>query len=282
MKMTAPPSGQLAVLEGSSVDLTVASMNHKPLASAWLTVQSVEGTQRFELAPHDALRLVWLLNDDNSPLHDVRRELRYEIQVADLDGLSLETPIRGTIRIRPDERPTVAANVLHKVILPTAEPVVSYRATDDYGISKIALLVAVERGAGKTITTPNDDLTGNGAVNAAPAAAAPVELHRFEIQSGEKPVVGDLLPMAGSYPLSLSPLKLANGDSLKLTLEVTDYRGENDQGQPIGQATLSDALVLQVSDESGVLAAIAEGDQRSEQQLGEIIKRQLGIGEQPQ
>ncbi|MBW8885065.1 MAG: hypothetical protein JF612_09895 [Planctomycetia bacterium] len=184
--------------------------------------------------------------------------------------------------MQPDEPPTVVADILHKVVLPTAEPVIRYRATDDYGISGIALLVSVERGAAKAIASAaSDELTGNGPVNAPPAAAVPAEMHRFEVHSGSDPLSGDRLPVTGNFPVPLSPLKLAKGDSLKLTLAVTDYRGENEQGQPIGHAALSDSLVLHVSDESGVLAAIAEGDQRSEQQLSEIIKRQLGIGEEP-
>jgi len=280
VKTTPSASGQLAVLEGSSVDVSVESFNRKPLASAWMMVQNSEGPKRVDLVPQDAQRLIWSLQGGDSPLREISRELRYEIQVVDLDGLSLEAPIRGTIRIRPDEPPSIVADVLHKVVLPTAEPVIRYRATDDYGISKIALLVSVERSAAKTMPSPAYDSADAGAA-AQPAAAIPVELHRFEVQAGKEPLVGERLPMAGNFPLSLSPLKLMKGDSLKLTLEVTDYRGENDQGQPIGHTALSDSLVLQVSDESGVLAAIAEGDQRSEQQLSEIIKRQLGIGEEP-
>jgi hypothetical protein len=263
--------------------MTVESVNRKPLASAWVMLQSVEGPQRIDLEPKDGQRLSWSLQAGNSPLRDIRRELRYEIQVADQDGLSLEIPIRGTIRIRPDELPTIVADVLHKVVLPTAEPAIRYRATDDYGIAKIALVVSVERSSAKTIpSAANGDSAADTGVPAQPATAAPAELHRFELHAGSAPLVGDRLPVAGSFPLSLSQLKLSKGDSLKLTLEVTDYRGENEQGQPNGQSTLSDSLVLQVSDESGVLAAIAEGDLRSEQQLSEIIKRQLGIGDQPQ
>jgi hypothetical protein len=85
----------------------------------------------------------------------------------------------------------------------------------------------------------------------------------------------------GKHSVVLSPLNLAKGDRVKLTLAVTDYRGENDLDQPVGTTYLSDALVLEISDESGVLAAISEADERSEQRLTDIIKRQLGIGESP-
>jgi hypothetical protein len=39
--------------------------------------------------------------------------------------------------------------------------------------------------------------------------------------------------------------------------------------------------VLEVSDEAGVLAAIAEADEQAAQALSELIQRQLGIGETP-
>ena len=94
-----------------------------------------------------------------------------------------------------------------------------------------------------------------------------------------EPIAGDRLPLAGSYALPLAPLKLAKGDRIKLTLEVTDYRGEN-KGRPSGTAELCDPLALEISDEAGVLAAISQPDQRSAEQLGEIIKRQLGIGDE--
>ena len=76
--------------------------------------------------------------------------------------------------------------------------------------------------------------------------------------------------------LPFSP-KLAKGDRVKIVLEVVDYRGD----QP-GVSYYSDPLVLEISDESGVLAAISEGgDPLTDQRLNDIIKRQLGIGESP-
>jgi hypothetical protein len=86
------------------------------------------------------------------------------------------------------------------------------------------------------------------------------------------------LPLSGSYVLDLASLALAKGDRLKVALEVTDYRGENEAGPPAERA-LSDAVVLEVSDERGVLAAIMQADQRTEAQLSEIIRRQLDVGQ---
>jgi hypothetical protein len=39
-------------------------------------------------------------------------------------------------------------------------------------------------------------------------------------------------------------------------------------------------VILEVSDESGVLAAIGEADTRTEERITEIITKQLGIGDQ--
>jgi hypothetical protein len=265
---------QLAVLEGSSIDL--AARSTKPIASAWLTLQKVSGPARIDLAPHGADRLTWSPPAGQSPIAKLREELRYELQVIDDDGLSLETPIRGTIRIRPDQPPTAVAEVVHKVVLPSAEPVVAYRAGDDYGISELTLVIDVERGRDKVVAaTANEiQLPENGDI--APAAQASSESHRYKVLAVQRPVSGEALPLTGQYAAALSPLKLAKGDRIRLTLEVTDYRGENE-----GAVQRSDPLVLEISDESGVLAAISQSDQRSVEQLSEIIKRQLGIGEEP-
>jgi len=273
---------QIAVLEGSSVKLKATCTNCKPLASAWLMLQKHGATERIELAPRDVERVVWLAPAANSPFERIREELQYEIQVVDADGLSLQTPIRGAIRIRPDQPPTALAEVVHKVVLPTAEPVIAYRASDDHGISRLALLVDVERSGTKTAaeSIASDTQTADS-VEPAPAVAAPTESHRYDILASSQPIAGPRLPFAGSYPLALSPLKLAKGDRIKLTLEVTDYRGENDDGRLAGLAQRCEPLVLEISDESGVLAAISQPDQRSADQLSEIIKRQLGIGEEP-
>jgi hypothetical protein len=272
-----PTSRQISVLEGSSIDLTVQCTNGKPLASVTLNLKSGQSESSHELVKTDAAALVWKLPGGESPLASIRQEQRYEIQVTDTDGLSLETPIRGTIRIRPDRPPTGSAEVVHRVVLPSAEPVFEYRATDDYGLSRIALVAEIERFDPARASGPAVDL-GQGILAA--AREVPAEVRRFELLS-RKPVLADRLPLAARYSLGLSPLALAKGDRVKLTLEVTDYRGENDKGEPVGQSHASEALVLEISDESGVLAAISEADERSEQRLTDIIKRQLGIGESP-
>jgi hypothetical protein len=76
--------------------------------------------------------------------------------------------------------------------------------------------------------------------------------------------------------LELLPLALAKGDHIRLVLEITDYRGDAP-----GQVYLSDPLILEISDEAGVYAAILEADERAANKLDDIFKKQLGIGESP-
>ena len=308
-KDTFDPTGrQVSVLEGTSIDLAIECKNKKRLKSAWMTLKIGDQSQRRDLIQDDAEGHRWSLAKKDSPLTNIRQELRYEIQVIDEDELSLEAPIRGTIRIRPDRPPSGLADVVHKVVLPTAEPLIEYRATDDYGIAGLALVVEVERQATEpqrgresiaAANQPNgepspqltpDPVAGGGSAVApgdsspadmTPAAEVPVERHRFDVLRQSQPMTGERLPAQGKFALTLSPLKLIKGDRIKIVLEVADYRGENDAGQPVGTLFQSEPLVLEISDESGVLAAISEADQRSEERLTDIIKRQLGIGESP-
>lgn len=260
---------QISVLEGSEVQLTLRSINDKPLKEAWIVVKGKQGAQKLPLAKTDDKGLIWTLNDVKSPLKRVSEEIRYEIQVSDVDGLNLESPIRGIIRLRPDRAPNGSAEVVHRVVLPTARPIIGYRLNDDYGISKLQLNVEIERNP-EGLGTPD------------PTAAAPQPQGEqdnkisFSLHDPSKPPLLTPQPVRGTYELNLSPLMLAKGDRLKLTLEISDYRGDG-----AGQAYLSDPLILEISDESGVLAAISEADERSEQRLTDIIKKQLGIGESP-
>ena len=283
---------QVAVLEGTSIQLAIECKNKKRLKSAWMTVKIGEVSQRHELVKQDAEGYRWSLAEEKSPLASIRQELRYEIQVIDEDELSLEVPLRGTIRIRPDRPPSGLADVVHKVVLPTAEPLIEYRAMDDYGIAGLALVVEVERQSTAPLASAQQPLANAGGGSAVapmesspadmtPAAEVPVERHRYDLLRQKQPLTGSRLPVQGKFAAPLSPLNLVKGDRIKITLEVTDYRGENDAGQAVGTIFRSEPLVLEISDESGVLAAISEADQRSEERLTDIIKRQLGIGESP-
>ena len=73
----------------------------------------------------------------------------------------------------------------------------------------------------------------------------------------------------------MAPLGLAKGDRLAVTLQVVDYRGSGQEGR----ATLSEPLVFQVTDERGILAAMAEADRESAGRLKTMIQRQIEVGE---
>ncbi|NLF72772.1 MAG: hypothetical protein GX575_27365 [Candidatus Anammoximicrobium sp.] len=265
-----PAARQISVLEGSEVKLAVECINRKKLRSAWLTVLTPTSPRRYDLTAQDDGRLRWSLAAADSPFSRVTEPLRFEIQVTDEDDLHLETPIRGSVRIKPDRPPVCAAAVVHKVVLPTAQPKIEYRVNDDYGVAQVLLHVAVERER-RTSEATGDD--------------ANLETQTLSLLPDAQPVLSGRLPVDGRYVLDLAalrierggqlqPANLAKGDRLKLTLEAVDYRGELP-----GESYQGDPLVLEISDEAGVLAAISEADEKSEQRLTEIIKQQLGIGE---
>jgi hypothetical protein len=260
---------QLSVLESSTVDLKLRCVNDKPLAAVWLTAKIGEKNERYEFKPTNDAKTTWALTDEKSPFRDIRDEIRYELQVTDEDGLHLETPIRSIIRLRPDRPPSGTAEVVHRVVLPNARPVVSYRLNDDYGIGKLALLVEIEHEDMALVSADSSNETTSD--SRAPDSTITLNLH-----APPKPPLPTAEQYHGAYTLDLAPLDLTKGDRLKLTLEITDYRGEAP-----GQVYLSDPLILEVSDESGVLAAISEADERSEERLTDIIKKQLGIGDSP-
>jgi hypothetical protein len=111
-----------------------------------------------------------------------------------------------------------------------------------------------------------------------------MEVFAVPLVEGAGPILADQLPVLGRYCLDLGALPLQSssesagaplikGDRVELTVEAVDYRGKSN-----GQASRSEPMVLEITDESGVLKAISAADETSEKRLGEIIRRQLGIG----
>jgi hypothetical protein len=232
---------QLSVIEGTSVAVRLECTN-KSLREARLTIG--EAVHRF--APSDSRRREWRFDPRGTPLARVTEPVHYEVQVLDDDGLALSEPIAGFIRIKADRPPRVTLALVTRHVLPTGKPTVTYGAADDYGIAELKLNVQIVHETGA-----------------------------IEERSIEVPAIGSRDKIIqGRLPLELSAMQLVKGDQLKLTLEAEDYRGR----QP-GKATTSEPLVIQVTDERGVLAAMAESDQRSARQLDSIIERQLGIGD---
>lgn len=269
-----PGARQLSVLEGSAVDIAIQCTNNKTLTAAWLSLKTADEPRRFELARDDQDGKHWHLPIENTPFEFVQRELRFEIQVTDEHGLHLETPIRGYIRIKADRPPICSAGIVHRVVLPTAKPVIEYRANDDYGIASLVLHAQIER-----YERPGEILDEG---DEGPERVD--ERQSFPILAVSPPATAERMPLSGQFEMDLASLDLMKGDRLKLTMEATDYRGDAD-----GQTYLSDPLLLEISDESGVLAAVGKADENAEEQLGrvldqqfEVLGKELGLDEAPE
>ncbi|HWA97366.1 MAG TPA: hypothetical protein VG713_02695 [Pirellulales bacterium] len=231
---------QLAVLEGSDVTVELVS-TEKPLKS----VQATIGGRAFAFAAADSSRLRWTLAAQHSPLAAMRESIAYEILVTDDDGLTPSEPIRGSVVVRVDRPPRVTAAIVTQYVLPTGRPTVTYGAIDDFGIGSIRVHCLVQH---------SDGTSSDSKLDLPRPAPAQQEVR-------------------GRQAIDFSSMNLAKGDQVKLTVEAADYRGR----RPAKRAS-SDPLIFHVTDERGVLAAMAETDQRTARQMDDIIERQLGIG----
>lgn len=245
---SAPSSLQRGVLEGSQVKIALHCGN-KELREAKITVLGASTREQYALQATDDKKQHWELDPTGTPFAEVREPIRFEIQVTDTDDLHLETPLRGYIRIKSDRRPKISGDLVHRVVIPTAEPVITYNLNDDYGVAQVLLHAEISRATGAT-----EEVT-------------------MKLHDGPQPITADRLPLSDSYALNLSSLKVDKGDEIRLVLEAIDYRGDRP-----GESYRSDPLLLEISDASGVLAAISEADERTEARLNDIIRRQLGIG----
>ena len=177
---------QLSVLEGSRVDLRVACAN-KPLQSAVLTI----GDKTYPLQAVDQDRREWALPEKDSPLAKVEESVRYQVEVVDEDGLKLPHPLDGYIHTQPDRPPVVAAAVDVQFFLPTTGlPQIHYSASDDYGLSRLRLIVQVIRDGAKSPESPRDPIPLAG-------------------PRPRQPVLRPSLPLSGIYRLPLDQFRLA-------------------------------------------------------------------------
>jgi hypothetical protein len=238
---------QVSVVEGSRVDLTVQCLN-KQLTSAMLWLGETE--QPYQLTPNDGLKKLWTLNTTGTPLASVSEPLKYRVQVTDDQGLQLESPIHGTIRLRTDQAPRTAVSVRTRRVIPTAKPPIRWSASDDFGLDRVVAEVQIAREDG---SIEEDEVEIAARVD---GKAAPTSLD-------------------GDYPLDLSAFKLVKGDQLKVTFVAYDYRGEEGDSQ----RSFSEPVIFQVTDRQGILSGLLETDQESAKQLDAIIRRELGIGE---
>lgn len=237
---------QLSVVEGSHIDLSVKCLN-KQLASATLWLS--ESDEPYKLTPQDGLKNVWTLDTTGTPLRDISEPLSYRIEVTDDQGLKLESPIHGTIRLRTDQPPRTAVSVRTRRVIPAATPPIKWSASDDFGLERVVAEVQVARADGE-IEEDELSVAGRG-------------------EDGKAPTSLD-----GEYRLDLSAFKLVKGDELKVTFVAYDFRGESDS-----QRSFSEPVIFQVTDRQGILSGLLETDEESAKQLDAIIRRELGIGE---
>jgi hypothetical protein len=241
----------ISVIEGSRVAVHLTS--DKPLREAAFSIDDKPCAMAKEAsnAPKSNAER-WLLKPAGTPLDSVTDAIRYSIQVTDTHGLQLEHPIQGAIRIKADLRPRVSGNMLTRYVLPSARPSLSYNAADDYGLTRLSVLAEVIHAGGSTDARP--------------------EVVLYELGDGQTP----RKEIQDRRRIDLAPLEAVKGDQIKLTLQAVDYRGQ----QP-GKTGTSEPLVLQVTDEEGILAAMSETDKESARQLQSMIQRQLDVGDKP-
>jgi hypothetical protein len=291
---------QLSVLEGSRVDLDVQCLN-KRLIAATVTIDK----QTYPLVSRDAdgqeAGRHWTLPVAKTPLARIDSALKYEIQVTDEDGLHLPHPIDGFIRIKVDRPPTIFAAVDVQYFLPTTGmPEITYTVNDDYGISRVQLYAEVIHappGAASSVgsvvgdaaapadvtpaTTDHPAGSGHsdnghnesgqsGAASAAEITVAPIPILDLK---PDQPILRGKLPYNGVYHLALNRFKLVKGDQLRVTLEAIDYRGDLP-----GKPTRSEPLLLNITDESGIMTALSETDLRAAHQMDLLIQRQTQTG----
>ena len=245
-------SRQLAVIEGSVAKLKLVCSN-KPLKSASLTVGTgslpvpLVKVEKKVAGGTPATTTEWTL-PPGTPFDSIREPLKYEVQVIDEDGLSLETPISGQIRLKPDRLPRVVATAVTRFVLPTAAPKLDYAAGDDFGVAKIVAIIHISR---------EDSRTSQHEVVSKTIAAA------------DQPQT----ILRGQVAVPLSRYELQKGDEVKVTLEVTDWRGDL-----LGQKGLGEPITFSVTDLNGILAQTGDEDKKTAKQLDEILRRELGIG----
>ena len=232
---------QRFVLEGSAVQLKLTCSN-KQLSSARLTAN---GTL-YELTPTapDTSRLTSWQLPAGTPFQSLGESIKYEVEVTDQDGLSLERPIVGQLRLIADRAPRITVSAVTRKILPTARPKIDYVATDDFGISAIQATLEVARSDGTQSRYELPDPT--------PLTSEPVPAERH-----------------GQYAVSLAEYALQKGDTVQVVLHANDWRGD----QP-GQRADSALITFSVVDLVEILQESGEEDKKSAKQLDEILKRE--------
>jgi len=231
---------QHSALAGSRVVPVVTA--DKPLRSAAIEVSG----KSFDMQPRGT---AFVLETTDPLFARVSQSLRYQIQVIDEDGLKLERPAGGVLRVIPDRPPMVTCSTVSSQILPDASPTVYVAASDDFGIQRLVL-------------------------------------HGSVIRLGDEPQAEEesvqvLRELVGVGPavdramrINLAELGLSVGDRLTCTAEVIDDRGEFP-----GESVSSSSLIFEIVDRETVLANLRDFGERMDGKLDDIIKTQADVGE---
>lgn len=233
---------QISVLPGSRVGISLRSLN-KPLAEAVLQVDDA----RYLLQPQDSDGRHWQLDVTGTPFESIDGPLQYRLQATDRQGLSLENPLHGTVRLRADQSPRVSLSARTRRVIPTAQLPLTWSASDDFGLSRVTAQIQVLRPDGEVTET------------------------EIPILQADDPAVRSL---RDTFRLDMAALQVTRGDEVRVTLTATDFRGD---AEP--QQSFSESVLLHVTDRQGILSGLLETDEDSAQQLDAIIRRELGIGE---
>jgi hypothetical protein len=247
---SAPPAGVRTafVLQGSNVVLHVRSAN-KPLQSVEVVITR-DGKAESSSIPLEpaADRKKWTLpSSPKSPFANIQEPTTFAIHIVDDDGLSPAERLSGSIRLRQDRAPRVAASAVVRRVVPTGRPAISYRVSDDFGIEKLNAKLIVRH------------LDGTEAEHLVP----------LPLQENVK------TEAAGQYPLDLSAFELTKGDQVVVTVTAEDIRGAL-----AGEIASSEPITLEVTDREGLLSGLLESDEEGAERLDAIIRRELGIGAQ--
>ncbi|NMC19000.1 MAG: hypothetical protein GYA33_01160 [Thermogutta sp.] len=192
----------------------------------------------------------WTLEPLGTVLADVTESVRLEFVVEDRDA-SPPFRLQAVLRPRPDQPPRILAESRVSLVLPQARPTIFCRASDDRGLLRIDARAERVRADGTAET-----------------------LHAWTLWNADRRGRREL---EERFPLDLSATGAAKGDRLRVYLTVV----EQGRGGLPGRSMESTPITLDVTDEHGILAAMAELDRKSADQLREMIDRQLEVGGSP-
>jgi hypothetical protein len=179
--------------------------------------------------------------------------VRFQIQVKDTDGLSLENPIKGTVHVSADLPPRVALAAYSRFVVPKAAPGLWFKAVDDYALHSLVLRLSVVRADGEEM----------------PLAPIPP----FEVPGQKNQYDGSyVIRVADLKAKDGKPVKVEKGHQVVAIMEAVDYRGQPGKSRP------SEKWVFEVTDQAGVLGAMDRLDEEMDKKLDDILRAQLEAG----